>query len=40
WPAKDADNDITRRQTGFYAQDQIAFDDHWHLLLGGRCRSG
>lgn len=36
WPAKDADNDITRRQTGFYAQDQIAFDDHWHLLLGGR----
>lgn len=34
WPAKDADNDITRRQTGFYAQDQIAFDDHWHLLLG------
>ncbi|WP_374978873.1 TonB-dependent siderophore receptor [Pseudomonas solani] len=36
WPAKDADNDITRRQTGFYAQDQIRFDDHWHLLLGGR----
>lgn len=22
--------------TGIYAQDQIAFDEHWHLLLGGR----
>lgn len=36
WPAKNADNDITRRQTGFYLQDQIVFDEHWHLLLGGR----
>jgi len=35
-PAKDADNDIVRRQTGFYAQDQIKFDEHWNLLLGGR----
>jgi iron complex outermembrane receptor protein len=35
-PGKDADNDIMRRQTGFYAQDQIKFDEHWNLLLGGR----
>ncbi len=35
-PAKDSDNDILRRQTGFYAQDQIKFDEHWNLLLGGR----
>jgi iron complex outermembrane receptor protein len=35
-PDKDADNDIMRRQTGFYAQDQIKFDEHWNLLLGGR----
>lgn len=35
-PAKDSDNDILRRQTGFYVQDQIKFDEHWNLLLGGR----
>ena len=30
------DDDITLRQLGLYAQDQIDFDDNWTLTLGGR----
>jgi iron complex outermembrane receptor protein len=30
------DDDITLRQLGIYAQDQIDFDEHWTLTLGGR----
>ena len=30
------DDDITLRQLGVYAQDQIDFDENWTLTLGGR----
>ncbi|MFH1805101.1 MAG: TonB-dependent siderophore receptor [Pseudomonadota bacterium] len=30
------DDDITLQQLGIYAQDQIEFDEHWALTLGGR----
>lgn len=30
------DDNITLRQVGVYAQDQIDFDEHWTLTLGGR----
>ncbi|MFV1852953.1 MAG: TonB-dependent siderophore receptor [Porticoccaceae bacterium] len=30
------DDDITLRQLGLYAQDQIEFDDNWTLTLSGR----
>lgn len=30
------DDDITLRQLGLYAQDQIDFDENWTLTLGGR----
>ncbi|WP_417828955.1 TonB-dependent siderophore receptor [Thalassospira sp.] len=30
------DDDITLRQMGLYAQDQIDFGEHWTLTLGGR----
>lgn len=30
------DDDVTLRQLGVYAQDQIEFDEHWVLTLGGR----
>lgn len=30
------DDDVTLRQLGVYAQDQIELDEHWVLTLGGR----
>lgn len=30
------DRQVVTRQTGVYLQDQIALDDHWRVLLGGR----
>lgn len=30
------DDDVTLRQLGLYAQDQIDFDENWTLTLGGR----
>lgn len=31
-----ADTQLTSTQLGWYAQDQISFDQHWRLTLGGR----
>jgi iron complex outermembrane receptor protein len=33
---RDRGSQIDTFQTGIYLQDQIKFDDHWLLLLGGR----
>ncbi len=30
------DDELTAQQTGIYLQDQIEFDEHWVLTLGGR----
>lgn len=35
-PSRDRGSQIDTLQTGIYLQDQIKFDDHWLLLLGGR----
>ncbi len=35
-PVRDRGSQIDTLQTGIYLQDQIKFDDHWLLLLGGR----
>ncbi|WP_434603588.1 TonB-dependent siderophore receptor [Pseudomonas sp. R1-7] len=35
-PSRDRGSQIDTFQTGIYLQDQIKFDDHWLLLLGGR----
>ncbi|MEN2396416.1 TonB-dependent siderophore receptor [Pseudomonas halotolerans] len=35
-PRRDRGSQIDTFQTGIYLQDQIKFDDHWLLLLGGR----
>ena len=35
-PNRDRGSQIDTLQTGIYLQDQIKFDDHWLLLLGGR----
>ena len=35
-PRRDRGSQIDTLQTGIYLQDQIKFDDHWLLLLGGR----
>ncbi|MCE0463349.1 TonB-dependent siderophore receptor [Pseudomonas uvaldensis] len=35
-PSRDRGSQIDTLQKGIYLQDQIKFDDHWLLLLGGR----